>query len=85
MMKEIYLSKWDNLGARYLICRANIIGELGINFSECRVSFESNSDKIDMINTNKKDYVMKKVTIYTDGACSGNPGPRWLGSSAYVW
>ena len=21
----------------------------------------------------------KKVTIYTDGACSGNPGPRRMG------
>ena len=65
MMKEIYLNKWDNLGARYLICRANIIGELGINFSECRVSFESNSDKIDMINTNKKDY-LGEITYYDE-------------------
>lgn len=24
---------------------------------------------------------LKKVTIYTDGACSGNPGPRRLGSN----
>lgn len=23
---------------------------------------------------------MDKVVIYTDGACSGNPGPRWMGS-----
>lgn len=28
---------------------------------------------------------MKKVTIYTDGACSGNPGPRRLGCYTYVW
>ena len=22
---------------------------------------------------------MDKVVIYTDVACSGNPGPRWMG------
>ena len=27
------------------------------------------------------DAILKGVTIYTDGACSGNPGPRWLGSN----
>lgn len=27
---------------------------------------------------------MKKVIIYTDGACSGNPGPRWMGNYSYV-
>ena len=28
---------------------------------------------------------MKKVVIYTDGACSGNPGPRRMGSYTNVW
>lgn len=27
---------------------------------------------------------MEKVIIYTDGACSGNPGPRRLGNNTYV-
>ncbi len=27
---------------------------------------------------------MEKVVIYTDGACSGNPGPRRLGNHTYV-
>lgn len=27
----------------------------------------------------KGEFIMlEEVTIYTDGACSGNPGPRWL-------
>ncbi len=30
------------------------------------------------------DEDLKKVTIYTDGACSGNPGPRWMGSNTYL-
>ena len=24
---------------------------------------------------------MEKVKIYTDGACSGNPGPGWWGAN----
>ena len=27
---------------------------------------------------------LKKVVIYTDGACSGNPGPGRMGSCTYV-
>ena len=27
---------------------------------------------------------MDEVVIYTDGACSGNPGPRRMGSCSYV-
>lgn len=30
------------------------------------------------------DEKLKKVVIYTDGACSGNPGPRWMGSYSYL-
>ncbi len=32
-----------------------------------------------MIPTNRRDF-MKVVTIYTDGACSGNPGPGGWGA-----
>ena len=28
----------------------------------------------------QKDFMMKTVTIYTDGACSGNPGPGGWGA-----
>jgi ribonuclease HI len=28
---------------------------------------------------NNLNYIMKRVTIYTDGACSGNPGPGGYG------
>lgn len=28
---------------------------------------------------------MENVTIYTDGACSGNPGPRWVGCYFNGW
>ena len=31
-----------------------------------------------------KEREKSKVIIYTDGACSGNPGPRRLGSYTYV-
>ena len=32
------------------------------------------------INKNLKGNLMKEVTIYTDGACSGNPGPGGWGA-----
>ena len=30
----------------------------------------------------QKEHSMKTVTLYTDGACSGNPGPGGWGANA---
>ena len=66
LWRELYISKWNDPAARYLICRAGVKGEPNVNFSDCNLSFRSNSTKTDIINTNKGDYI-GEITYYNTG------------------
>ena len=66
LWKELYVSKWNDPAARYLFCRADVKGEPNVNFSDCNLSFRSNSKKTDIINTNKEDYI-GEIIYYNTG------------------
>ena len=52
---------------------------------DSRTDDDGRTDDDDVLLLIRKGLYMQKVIIYTDGACSGNPGPRWMGSSAHFW
>lgn len=66
LLQELYTSGWNDLHARHLVCRANIIGEPDKNIDECWVLFNSNSEKSDIVNTNKEAYI-GEITYYNTG------------------
>lgn len=66
LWKELYVSKWNDPAARYLLCRADVTGEPNVNFSDCNLSFRSKSTKTDIINTNREDYI-GEITYYNTG------------------
>ena len=57
--------------------RKGVFGVIGLQERAC---YEGTAEKDRIGYTSCKGEYMKTVTIYTDGACSGNPGPGGYGA-----
>lgn len=82
MLQELYLNKWNDAYARYLVCRANVIGEPWVSYRECLLSFDSKSEKPDIVKTNKKDYI-EEIT-YHDGSIVRQASLFYTDNNYYV-
>lgn len=65
LWKELYISKWNDPCARYLLCRANVDGDPSVNYGDSTISFQSKTEMVDIVNTNRTDYVGEFVYHYS--------------------
>ena len=68
MLQELYLNKWNDAYARYLICRANVTGEPWVTYGECILSFYSDSEKSDIVKATRK-IILGKLLIRMKVLC----------------
>ena len=71
----------------FLLYAAILCGIMSLRYGRNWIRYEKAWDEIDSFHTQvhhkfkkRKPRPMKTVTIYTDGACSGNPGPGGWGA-----
>ena len=75
---EAALRTWSALGTIVLLGRESPLSALFVTFSRERESKRQGAGYSRILR--KESLFVKTVTLYTDGACSGNPGPGGWGA-----